>query len=143
MTTCRATATDSRSHAKHRIEIHDLVLPIILAALLAPVTASAGQWTMRLDLRGRRIEATPVFWSEREILVLGRDGQYWQFAPDEAEDYSKVSDRFRSYSQAEMRGQLLREFGRAFDVSGTGHYLVVHPAGKRDVWAESLLVPLV
>ena len=32
--------------------------------------------------------------------------------------------------------QLQREFGRAFDVSGTGQYLVVHPAGQRDRWAD-------
>ena len=35
-----------------------------------------------------------------------------------------------------MRGQLLREFGDHFDVSGTGNYLVVHPAGQRDRWAD-------
>ena len=34
-----------------------------------------------------------------------------------------------------FRGQLLREFGQGYDVSGVGHYLVVHPAGKRDQWA--------
>jgi hypothetical protein len=35
-----------------------------------------------------------------------------------------------------MRGQLMREFGDHFDVSGTGNYLVVHPAGQRDLWAQ-------
>ena len=34
-----------------------------------------------------------------------------------------------------MRGQLLREFGDHYDVSGTGNYLVVHPVGERDRWA--------
>jgi hypothetical protein len=46
-----------------------------------------------------------------------------------------LAGEFRSYSQAEIRGQLLREFGQGFDVSGVGHYLVVHPAGQRDQWA--------
>ena len=31
---------------------------------------------------------------------------------------------------------MLREFGREYDVSGTGQYLVVHPAGQRDLWAD-------
>jgi hypothetical protein len=43
---------------------------------------------------------------------------------------------FRPYSQAEMRGELLREFSRGFDVTGTGNYLVVHPKGTRDLWAN-------
>ena len=42
---------------------------------------------------------------------------------------------FHSYSQGEIRGRLFREFGQGYEVSGMGHYLVVHPAGKRDQWA--------
>jgi hypothetical protein len=34
-----------------------------------------------------------------------------------------------------MRGMLQREFSN-LEVSGTGHYLVVHPAGERDHWAD-------
>jgi hypothetical protein len=29
----------------------------------------------------------------------------------------------------------MSEFGQGYEVSGVGHYLVVHPAGKRDQWA--------
>jgi hypothetical protein len=35
-----------------------------------------------------------------------------------------------------VRFVLQSEFGDGYDVSGTGHYLVVHPAGQRDYWAE-------
>jgi len=117
------------------------LLLLVVTLLAWPVSTAfpdslAGQWTLRVDLRGRRIEATPLHASENRVLLLGRDGHLWDFPPSQAEDYSKISDSFRSYSQAEMRGQLLREFGKRFDVSGTGHYLVVHPAGQRDRWAE-------
>ena len=47
----------------------------------------------------------------------------------------RLTGGFHSYSQAEIRGSLLREFGHGYEVSGVGHYLVVHPAGKRDQWA--------
>jgi hypothetical protein len=90
---------------------------------------------MGLDLRGRRIEGTPLHVSPKSVLLLGRDGHLWDFAPSEAKNFRKVSNTFRSYTQGEMRGQLMREFGRQYSVSGTGHYLVVHPAGQRDQWA--------
>jgi hypothetical protein len=98
--------------------------------------ANGSDWTLRLDLRGRQIEGTPLHVTQTSLLLLGRDGHLWDFAPSEAKNYSKVSNKFRSYTQGEMRGQLMREFGREYDVSGTGHYLVVHPAGQRDRWAD-------
>lgn len=30
----------------------------------------------------------------------------------------------------------MREFGRSFEVTGTGSFLIVHPKGKRDQWAS-------
>jgi hypothetical protein len=70
------------------------------------------------------------------VSLLARDGRLWQFAPDEAEDYRKTSNRFRSYSPSELRASLLRELGSGYEVSGTGHYMVAHPRGQRDLWAQ-------
>ena len=56
--------------------------------------------------------------------------------PRKATNVRKISDHFTSLLASEMRGSLYREFGKRFDVSGTGHYLVVHPVGQRDVWAN-------
>jgi hypothetical protein len=95
---------------------------------------SAAEPMIKLDLPGRTLEGTPLTWSQKKIWVLGRDGQLNEFAPAEASNYSQIAGGFRSYSQAEIRGLLLREFPQ-FEVSGVGHYLIVHPAGKRDQWA--------
>lgn len=103
--------------------------------VMLPTLAPADDVTIRLRLDGRQVEGHPVAWSDAQVLLLGRDGHLWNFAPSQARDFQKVSDRFRSYSQAEIRGQLLREYGQQFDVSGTGHYLVVHPRGRPDQWA--------
>jgi hypothetical protein len=67
---------------------------------------------------------------------LARDGQLVNFRPDEALDYHKSSPRFYSYSTGEIRSRLYEEFGPQFDVTGTGHYFVVHPRGQQDQWAE-------
>ena len=70
------------------------------------------------------------------MYLLGRDGAYWFIDPHDAKNVRIVSSRFYSYSAAEIRAALFREFGKKFDVSGTGHYLVVHPKGQRNLWAQ-------
>jgi hypothetical protein len=70
------------------------------------------------------------------VYLLSRDGQLIRFRPEEARDFHKSSPRFYSYSAGEIRSALYEEFGRPFDVTGTGHYLVVHPSGQQDQWAE-------
>jgi hypothetical protein len=113
-----------------------LISLLVLLATTLTDDCTADNWTVRLKLQGRSVEGTLLSWSEDRVYLLARDGYLWDFAPEEARDFSKVSDSFRSYSQSELRGRLLREFGQRFDVSGTGHYLVVHPVGERDLWAE-------
>ena len=98
-------------------------------------TASATEPMIRLDLSGKTLEGTPLRWSERKVWFLGRDGQLAEFAPTEPTNFARLTGGFHSYSQAEIRGTLLREFSHGYEVSGVGHYLVVHPAGKRDQWA--------
>jgi hypothetical protein len=95
----------------------------------------AGEPLIRLDLHGQTLEGTPLAFDEKKVFFLGRDGQMSEFAPTEPKNYSQVPGGFHGYSQAEIRGLLLKEFGHGFEVSGVGHYLVVHPAGKRDQWA--------
>jgi hypothetical protein len=91
--------------------------------------------TIQLLLDGQTITGAPVAWSDHQVMLLARDGHLWQFHPDDTREFVQVSSDFRPFSQSEIRGRLLREFGTQFDVSGTGNYLVVHPRGKRDQWA--------
>lgn len=101
------------------------------AALGAPVEAM-----IELVLRGQKIEGTPLAWNETAVHLLGRDGRLWQFRPEEATSFRQSSGRFRSYGPSEFRASLLRELGEQYEVSGTGHYLVAHPQGAGDKWAE-------
>jgi hypothetical protein len=109
-------------------------LVAVVLGLVVP-NVMAGEPLIRLDLAGRTIEGTALVASEKKVFFLCRDGQLEEFAPSEATNYSRVEGGFKSYSQAEIRGQLLRELGQAFEVSGVGHYIVAHPAGRRDQWA--------
>src|SRR3954452_6350399 len=105
-------------------------LPVALIAwALSAALLPAGEPLFRLDLAGRTLEGTPLAWSEKKVFFLARDGQLTEFGASEATNYSQVAGGFHSYSQGEIRGLLLREFGQGYEVSGVGHYLVVHPAG--------------
>jgi len=91
---------------------------------------------LKLTLDGQQIEGKPLTWDRHLVRLLGRDGRLWEFAPEKATDFSKSADRFRSYSPSEFRAELLRELGKGFEVTGTGHYLVAHPRGRRDTWSQ-------
>jgi hypothetical protein len=90
---------------------------------------------LQFDLPSRRVQGLPLAWSEQAIFLLARDGQLIEFPPAQASNPAQLSPTFTSLSQAEIRGQLLREFGQGYEVSGVGHYPVVHPAADRDRWA--------
>jgi hypothetical protein len=64
------------------------------------------------DARGVERNGSPVARARRATLVI------------------------RGYTASQLRGKLIREFGKRYDVSGTGNYLVVHPVGQRDYWAQ-------
>jgi len=116
-----------------------IVTLVVAAGLVVACQAQAGSpaaWMLEMSLQGRKIEGAPLAWNRREVRLLGRDGHLWEFAPGQAADYRKTSDWFQSYSVSELRAMLLRELGEGFEVSGTGHYLVAHPRGQRDQWAQ-------
>jgi uncharacterized protein DUF1570 len=110
-----------------------LALIIWMVAFVCPTLAA--EPLVKFELPGRTLEGTPLVSAQQKAFLLARDGQCVEFSPSEATSVSQVAGGFKSYSQAEIRGNLLREFGKGFEVSGVGHYLVVHPAGKRDQWA--------
>ncbi|PQO37095.1 hypothetical protein C5Y96_08020 [Blastopirellula marina] len=91
---------------------------------------------IQLDLQDETIQATPVLATQQRVIMLGRDGRMWDFAPQNASNFTQLATPFRPLRQNEMRGDLLAEFGNGYDVTGTGNYLVVHPAGQKDAWAN-------
>ncbi len=104
--------------------------------LWAASLTNAAEWTMQLDLHGRSLEGKAIWWNDSKVYFLERNGRLWDFGIREPKNFRKTSSAFRGHSMSEMRGQLMREFGNHFEVSGTRHYLVVHPAGQRDLWAQ-------
>ena len=109
-----------------------------LAILSAPpLHAEPAPFMMRATVNGRVVEGQPLTWNRQQILLLARDGALHEFHPDDAKDASKTAARFVSYTNDEIQSRLREEFGRAFEVSTTAHFVVVHPRDWND-WADRL-----
>jgi hypothetical protein len=93
-------------------------------------------WTLSVNLRGQQLEGFPLEATATHVALLCRDGQLVEFSPSEVTDFKATSPTFRPYSSSEMRAELLREFSPKLEVTGTGHYLVAHPPGQGDKWAN-------
>jgi len=107
-----------------------------LAAVASPPTLKAFPGMISLSLEGQTLEGRPIAWTGGEVHLLGRDGRLWEFAPNKARNWREAGTRFQPYSISQLRAELLRELGRGFSVSGTGHYVVAHPVGERNRWPQ-------
>ena len=108
-----------------------------IVCCIQPVLAAGPADAMvELTVAGQRIEGSPIGGGDKEVHLLGRDGRLWEFQPEAARDYRKTADHFRAYSTSEFRAALLRELGGGYEVTGTGHYLVAHPRGQGEKWAQ-------
>ncbi|GMQ80307.1 MAG: hypothetical protein BMS9Abin04_278 [Planctomycetia bacterium] len=113
-----------------------LASALVLLAGLAAKAAAADQFMIKAMVQGDFVEGQPLSWSKSIVRLLARDGQMVTFRPSQATEYRKTSTRFYSYPTGQIRSKLYAEFGNRFEVTGTGHYLVVHPRGQKDRWAE-------
>lgn len=112
-----------------------VVLGVAILGLAAEAEAAKPRFLMRAKVQGERLEGQPLGVEDGNVQFLTRDGQLHTFRASAAKDYEQLGGNFESYSPSEMRALLEAEFGPKFNVTGTGHYLVVHPAGERDQWA--------
>lgn len=111
-------------------------LSMLAAATLGCTATALAEGMLEVRFRGQSVEGCPLGWNEAQLVLLGRDGQLWSMAWREITGFRKSASRFQGYAPSEFRAMLLRELGAGYEVSGTGHYLVAHPAGQRDRWAE-------
>ena len=123
-----------------RFAIYILHFAILIAVFLggfSPASAATPLEAMiELSFHGQKIEGAPLSWNENTVHLLGRDGRLWDIEPDSVKDFKQTADHFRPYSPSEIRSMLLGELGKDYEVSGTSHYLVAHPKGQSDKWAE-------
>lgn len=96
----------------------------------------AANFMFEATFGGQLLEGQPLWWTDSEMLLLGRDGQLHHVDPREAENGHRTAAQFQGLSTSEMRAALNAEFGDGMTVTSTGHYLVVHRPGESDMWGQ-------
>lgn len=117
--------------------VRTVLLLVVFGGCLNRAAAQSPSGEMvEATLEGRKVEGLLLGNAGMQLNLLGRDGRLWRLGPDDVKQLTRTSTQFRPLSISDFRAALLRELGDGYEVSGTGHYLVAHPRGQRDRWAE-------
>lgn len=116
------------------------ISPLIVAICLSVAAQAEGPapFMMLTHIGGEQLEGQPLAWDSNQMLLMGRDGQLYEFAPQAAQKSQKTASSFRGYSIMEMRDRLREEFPKTFDISYSQHFVVAHPKGVWSVWPDRL-----
>ena len=112
------------------------VLAVVVAACAATPASLGADFMFRAEVDGRELEGRPLLWDDSWIALMGRDGRLYEFHPKKAKKAKRTSPAFRGYTIEEMRQRLYEEYGSRFELTSTGHYLVAHPRGRGEEWAQ-------
>lgn len=110
-------------------------LAVTLALLVGTILSGQDQLA-RVSFEGKNYLGDPLFVSQSEIMLLGKDGRIRRLPGLRESKLENLSSRFEGYSQSELRGKLQTEFGSDYEISLTRHYVVVHPPGQSHLWPE-------
>jgi hypothetical protein len=117
------------------VHLNAFAMAILLLVYSFCEPSSAADRLLKADYGGRTLNGLVLADLPQEVQILANDGQLRILSKDKLNRPQWTNGSFIASPAAELKTELQREFGRSFEVSGTGHYLVVHPAGQRDAWA--------
>jgi hypothetical protein len=94
--------------------------------------------SVEVDLNsGQRVIGLPLVWERELCLILGRDGQLWQFRPETA-SAPRPSGTFEVASVGEIKNNLMIEFGQKYDVRSDQSLIVAQPRGAGSKWPDTI-----
>lgn len=84
----------------------------------------------------RQLVGSPLAHNETTLYLLRPDGRLTQIDRRRIETTTPSKHGFTPANRMDLHRQLSDEFGRAYQVSVTAHFVVVHPPGPHAYWAE-------
>ncbi len=136
-----AAATSWRPR-RDRVSLFARIVCVLMLTLgLSPATqgrALAGPpGLIQFNIGGNLQTGLELINLGREAIIIGRDGSLHSIDPGDKQQYVGPADgSYAPMSAAEMRNQLRREFGPAYEVVATQHFLIVQPKNRGDKWPE-------
>ena len=114
--------------------IFGLIGPALAVGISPPSTEA--QDTVSVSFDEKTFVGKPLFTSAYQTVLLARDGRIRRLPGTNDASITDLNEDFRGYSHTDLESRLRREFGPRFEISFTRHYVVVHPRGQADFWAE-------
>lgn len=112
---------------------------ISLASVSAAIPASfAGlnDITVRVKHRGKSFYGKPLAWDGKEVVLLRRDGRMSVLPAPKQSSFETMDTKFVPMKRATIRKRLVKEYGSKYQVSVTANFIVVHPIGDSNRWAQ-------
>ncbi len=112
-----------------------IVAVTILLELSSACIAQQREVTVRVRQDGKSFFGQPVGWDGKQVALLLLDGQL-KTVPAKPENVEVVAQEVTPYSLPFLKTHFRKKFDKRYQVSTTENFVVVHPWGKPDFWAE-------
>lgn len=111
------------------------VFAVAAMCLLPTNTPAAGAKLLEFVTKDKTIQGKVEVLGRSDCWVLERDGRMNRLRLKDVKKFHRIDSKFRPYRAAEMRDNLRREFGKEYEVAGSGSYLVCAPRGRAKQYA--------
>ena len=117
-----------------------LLLFLFAVALIAPASHCVAQpissAMIKVPYKGKDYVGQPLVWDGTDVVLKRRDGRISRLPATDLNSMEVVEDKYIPYQSDEMVSKLRVEFGSKYQVSPTKNFIVVHPPGSSQKWAQ-------
>jgi hypothetical protein len=112
-------------------------LAFLFVTLVVAGTSQADQtWIIKVKTDDGEFAGKLMHFDAKHFYLLGGDGQLHEFPIALAAKSPRFAEPFEPLTHNQLKANLQREFGERYEITSTGHYMVVHPRGQRKVWGD-------
>ena len=91
---------------------------------------TAAEPVFELTIDRQKVRGLVAGHDERRFYLIREDGRLETYAIAAVDAYKATGGRFRPHNAAKIRSELLKEFGRDYEVATSTRYVVVAPRGR-------------
>lgn len=91
--------------------------------------------TVKITVNGKSVIGRVVEANNYRVLILRRDGRMVEYQRSKIDKMQRVGS-FQPYSSLKLQSHYRKLFGKNYEVTRTRNYVVVHPPGLNQQWAQ-------
>lgn len=113
-----------------------VVMTTFVAAAPAARSQVISNGMVEVPYKDKNYIGQPLAWDGQDLMLFRRDGRISRLPVTDLQELQLVSSQYKPFDTEEFRQKLNREFGAKYQVSVTTDFVVVHPHGSRQKWAQ-------